>query len=29
MNQRLAMHRQEVLQILHEALPGLRERFGV
>ena len=29
MNQRLAMNRQEVLQILHEALPGLRERFGV
>ena len=23
------MNRQEVLQILHEALPGLRERFGL
>ncbi len=23
------MNRQEVMQILHEALPGLRERFGV
>jgi hypothetical protein len=23
------MNRQEVLQILHEALPGLRERFGI
>jgi hypothetical protein len=29
MNQRPAMNRQEVLQILHEALPGLRERFGI
>jgi hypothetical protein len=26
---RLPGDRQEVLQILHEALPGLRERFGV
>jgi len=23
------MKRQEVMQILHEALPGLRDRFGV
>jgi predicted nucleotidyltransferase len=29
MNQRLAMNRQNVIQILHDALPGIRERFGV
>jgi uncharacterized protein len=29
MNRRNAMTREEAIRILHEALPGLRERFGV
>ena len=29
MEPRLQMKRQQVIQILHEALPGIRQRFGV
>ena len=29
MKARLQMNRQQVIQILHEALPGIRQRFGV
>jgi predicted nucleotidyltransferase len=29
MKQGRAMNRQNVMQLLHDALPGIRERFGV